>query len=62
MNQRALKKYNSNYRQNTVPINLNDDYNTERGNVEQKVWTERQTTWKSSVCIPYVYDFTDGNG
>ena len=46
-NRRDLVKNNnssSNYRQNTVPINLDDNINAERACVVHKVSTEMKTT------------------
>ena len=36
--------------------------NIERADVVHKVWTESETRWKFSVCVPYVDKFQNGNG
>ena len=43
---------NSNYRENMLPINLDDD--SWPANVVDKVWTEIKATWKYNMCVPFV--------
>ena len=42
-------------------INLDDDkYRPREHGAFYKVWTEMKTTWKHSVCVPYMDNFTNG--
>ena len=49
------KNYNLNSRQNSLPINLDGNkYQLCKRCSLCDVWIDVQTTWKYSVCVPYV--------
>ena len=54
--------YNSNYRQNTLAIDLKGDKYRIHEHCVHEVSTEMQASGKNGVCVPYVDKFKNVNG